>query len=127
MQPSSPNGRKMRFALMPLAWGISFAVAYLALRILAAITFQDVRSLLATDSLLILIYMLPAWYFGYIVGLMSINLVALSMPPIRNIFDKESSETGRHGFYQAIRGLSAFAIGSAAVTFVGAAVYIVFQ
>jgi hypothetical protein len=48
---------------------------------------------------------LPGFLFGKVLGLMTINFIAFVAPSLRRIFEEEVSETGRHSFSQAMRGL----------------------
>lgn len=124
MQPSSARGNKLRFAMMPISWAVAFMVVWILMLILSAISGETVRGLLRSDSLWILCAILPCLILGKVLGLITINLIAFAMPPLRRVFDREASETGRHGFAEAMCGLARVAGVLSVLTVVGATLFL---
>jgi len=109
MQPSNTTGRTLRFAMMPISWIIAFLVVYAVFALVASLSSTTIRGLFQTDSFWPLALFLPAFFFGKILGLMTLNVVAFSIPAARRVFDAEVSETGRHSFRKAMEGLTRIA------------------
>lgn len=124
MQPSNTSGRRLRFAMMPISWIIAFLVLYEVFAIIASLSSTTIRGLLQADSLCLLAVFLPAFFFGKVLGLMTLNLVAFSIPAARRIFDTEVSETGRHSFRKAMLDLSRIATVAGVVTILTAIFYL---
>lgn len=127
MQPNTEKGRRTRFALMPISWGVALATLYFIIVILAKINGSSIRSLLQTDTLWPLAVFLPGFFFGKVLGLIAANLIAYLTPPIRRIFEDEVAETGRHSFSLAMSGLIKALIILGLVTVIGAFVFLRFK
>lgn len=104
MQPSSLSGRKARLTLLPFSWLVAFASVAGVLKIAAAIRGINIRQLLTTDTLWPLAIVLPAFFFGKVLGLITMNLIGY-FTPLRHTFERERRETGRHGFATAMTDL----------------------
>lgn len=123
MQPSNSAGRKLRFLLLPISWIVAFVVVYGIFALIAAVSSTTVRGLLQTASFWPLVVFLPAFFFGKILGLMTLNLVAFSIPAARRIFDSEVAETGRHMFSKAMKDLARFALVTGLITALAAILF----
>jgi len=126
MQPSSPNGRRLRFALLPFVWLIAFAVVALTLEVIAVIRGSSIRQLLRVDTLWPLAILLPSFLLGHTVGLLTMNALAF-ITPLRRVFDRECADTGRHDLASAIGRLSRWGLVLLALTAAGCAVFILFS
>lgn len=124
MQPSSSTGRKLRFAMMPISWVVMIIVVIIVFALIGSISSASIRELFQTRSYWILAVFFPAIFFGKILGLMTLNLIAFSVPPIRRVFDLESKETGRDSFHKAMKDLSKFAALAGILTIFGGALFI---
>lgn len=110
--------------MFPLSWGIAILVVCIVMRILAVISSIPVGELLRTDSLWPLVVLLPALFFGKVLGLMILNLVAFAIPAARKVFNTEASQTGRQSFRKAMKDLSIFAFITGLVTLLGATFFL---
>ncbi len=126
-QPSTSIGRKLRFAMMPISWIISILVVYGVFLILAAISSTTISGLLHTSSLWPLAVFLPAFFFGKVLGLIILNLVAHSIPAAKRVFESEVAETGRHSYSKAMKDLSKIAFITGAATLLGAGLFLFFR
>ena len=124
MQPSSAKGRKARLALMPLSWAVAALVVYVLLHSLARASGSSISALFQADDLWPLAVILPGLVFGKVLGLMSINLIAVCTPPLRRIFEDEEVQTGRHGFAKAMSVLARAAVVLAVVTALGSFLFL---
>jgi hypothetical protein len=98
MQPFSPAGSKLRLAFVPIVFAIAFLVMIGSVAVIAKLSSTDIQTLLRTESLWPLALIFPALAFGFILGLITVNLVAFSIPPLRRVFEGEVKATGRHSF-----------------------------
>lgn len=124
MQPSNTRGRTLRFAMLPISWLIAVLVVYYVFFLVSLITSTTIRELFQTTSYWPLVLFIPALFFGKALGLMTLNLVAYAIPPIRRIFNSEVKETGRHSFKKAMRDLSWITLATGGVTVLCAILYI---
>jgi hypothetical protein len=127
MQPNTEMGRKIRFALIPISWGVALAILYFLALILSKISGSSIKSLLQTDTLWPLAVFLPGFFFGKVLGLITANLISYSIPPIRRIFENEVSKTGRHNFSLAMAGLLKALIVLGVITAIGAFTFLRFK
>ena len=95
----------LRMAMMPISWLIALATVVIFIHVVADYLGQSSLQILKTKSLWPLTLILPSAYFGKIFGLISVNLIAYSVPPLRNVFNRECAETGRYNFATATKGL----------------------
>ena len=114
----------MRLALMPLSWAVAALVVYALLLSLAKTSGSSIRALLQADDLWPLAVILPGLILGKVLGLMTINLIAVCTPPLRRIFEDEEVQTGRHGFAKAMAGLARVAVVLAVVTAIGSFLFL---
>ena len=105
MQPANKQGQMLRMAMTPISWLIALATVVIFTHVVAEILGQSSLQILRTKSLWPLALILPSAYFGKIFGLISVNLVAYCVPPLRNVFNRECAETGRYNFATATKGL----------------------
>lgn len=124
MQPYNQKGRKTRLALIPISWIVAFAILYLLMAVLAQINGSSIKALLQKDSYWILAVFIPGLLFGKVLGLITINFLAFVTPPLRRIFEEEVSETGRHGFLQAMKGLGKAALLLGVITLIGTIIFL---
>jgi hypothetical protein len=127
MQPNTEKGRKTRLALMPISWGVALGTLYLIVVMLSKINGSSIKSLLQTDTLWPLVLLLPGFFFGKVLGLITANLIAYSIPPIRRIFEDEASGTGRNNFSLAMVGLLKALIISGFTTVIAAFAFLRFK
>ena len=126
MQPSSSFGRKVRLALLPVSWLVAFGTVVAVLKIAAIIRGSTVMQLLRTDTFWPLAIILPAFIFGKALGLIAMNLIG-HFTPLREVFERECAETGRHSFTTATAGLARVALVLFVLTVVGAVVFLSFS
>lgn len=92
--------------------------------ILSTITGDTILDILRSESLLSLIVLLPSFLLGIVIGFIAINLLAFITPPIRQVFEQESTETGRQGFSEATKGLTQIALILILITLAGSMLYV---
>lgn len=112
---------------MPISWIVAFVTLYFILVILSIIDGSSIKGLLKTDTLWPLAVFLPGFFFGKILGLMIVNIFAYLTPPIRQIFESEIDETGRHSLSKAMNDLGKALILSGMVTVLGAFIFLQFK
>lgn len=127
MQPYTNKGRRTRLLLMPISWIFAFVTLYFILVILSKIDGAPIKGLLQTDTLWPLAVFFPGFFFGKILGLMFVNILAYLTPPIRQIFESEVDETGRHSLSKAMSDLGKALILSGMVTVMGAFIFLKFK
>lgn len=124
MPPSNSSGRKLRFAMLPLSWGIVILVVYLVMVLLSKISSTSISELLRTRSFWPLAVLLPAIAFGKVLGLMILNLIAYSIPAARRVFNAEVAQTSRPSFRKAMKDLAIFTLVTGLATILGAALFL---
>jgi len=112
--------------LLPFAWLVAFAIVALTLEIVAIIRGASILQLLRTDTLWPLAVILPSFLFGHTVGLITMNVLAF-ITPLRHVFNRECTETGRHSFASATTGLSRWGLVLLSLTVAGCVVFILFS
>ena len=124
MQPASTKGNKLRLALKPLSLGVAAIVMWIHSMILSTTTGDTIFDILRSGSLLSLIVLLPSLLLGIVLGFIAINLLAFITPSLRQVFELESTETGRQGFSEATRGLTQIALMMILITLAGSILYV---
>lgn len=124
MQPSTASGRKWRFTLMPISWIVALFVIFVVFWLTAVASSTDMRIMLHSGAMQPLVVALPALFFGKVLGLMVMNLVAYCIPTIRRTFELECSEIGRHSFTKSMSDLSKIAFVAGILTLLGSTVFI---
>ena len=124
VQLASAKGKKLRFALMPISWLVAIVTVILLLNVLAVIASTSPRALLQDRSLWPLAFLFPAIVFGKVLGFMGTNWLAYSVPSLRQTFEDEVRETGRRGFFRAMKGLAVSAVIAGLITVGGAAAFL---
>lgn len=127
MQPSSKQGRHLRLALLPGSWFVAILTVYIVLSAVALATHSTVRGTLQTDSYWPLVVILPAFLFGKCLGLVGMNLLARVIPLFRQTFERECTETGRHGFAKATFQLLRLSLVLGLLTVIGAVCFVQFR
>lgn len=126
MQPSTSSGRKARLALLPFSWGIAFATVAGVFKIVACVRGSSITQLLKADTLWPLVFILPALFFGKVLGLIAMNLIAY-WTPLRQVFERECRDTRRHGIVTATTGLARVAFVFSVLTLAGMVVFLLFS
>jgi hypothetical protein len=101
MQPAGARGRRTRLALMPVSWATAALTVYVLLLTLAMVSRSSISGVLHTDTIWPLAALLPGLLLGKVVGLMVINVIALCIPRLRQIFENEEAQTGCHGLFES--------------------------
>ncbi len=109
---------------MPVSWIIAVVTVYCLLLILSKISGSSITALLQTETLWPLAVFLPGLLFGKTLGLVTLNLLAYTIPPLRRIFEAEVAETGRHRFSEAMKGLARALAVLGTITFIGAFLFL---
>lgn len=112
---------------MPVSWLVAFVVVWLILSLLAVSRGLELGEFLEGQSGWIVAVILPGVLFGKILGMMLTNLITFLITRTRGIFTAEADETGRHGFFAAMRGLSIAAGALGLVTAVGCIAFLRFS
>jgi hypothetical protein len=112
---------------MPFVWMIAFATVVAVLEVVARVRDSSIQEMLRndSDSLWPLAVALPSAMLGLVVGMIVTNLVVF-VTPLRHVFERECSETGRHRFKTAMAGLCWFGLVLLSLTVAGSALFILF-
>ena len=127
MQPSSTQGNKLRLALKPISLGIAAIVMWIHSMILCAITGDTILDMVRSSSPMSLVVIVPSLLLGIVVGFIAINLFSFIIPPFREIFERESTETGRQGFCEATKGLTKVALILLLLTLAGSIIHVRYE
>ena len=86
--------------MLPFVFFIAIGIMFLVFTVLAGIRGETLRQLLKSDDHWLLIVMFPAIFFGFTAGFILMNLI-LYFSPLKEVFEKESDESGRPDFHSA--------------------------
>ena len=127
MQTSNARGKRTRFVLMPISWAIAGVTVYHLMVILSKISGSSIKALFQTDLLWSLMVILPGFFFGKVLGLIIVHVIAFIIPPLRHAFEEEVSETGRHSFLKTMWDLIKLLALTGMVTLIGCYLFLQFK
>ena len=108
---------------MPLCFAVAFLTVATVVKVVASMRGVPAMDILKTDTLWPLCILLPAFFLGKTLGLIALNVFA-RITPMGRVFDRESAQTGRHGFAKATGGLSRLALVNLLVTTLSCGIYL---
>ena len=122
--PFTKSGRRLRLCLLPVSWIVAALILWGLLGFVAFLRHVSIQDILTTQTLWPLVLILPGFAFGKILGFMTANGMAHSLPRVRRIFEAECRTTGRDNYSRSMRYLRAGALVAGGCVVLGVIVFL---